>query len=312
MDVSSTVICPYQLDRGGRTMPKIGRFSSEKDSRRFTDVYDAIADRWPVPSTSVDVDTSFGSTYVRRSGTGEGLPIVVLPGIGGNSLVWGRFIEALAHDHVVYTPDVIGWAGRCKQTAPVRNSEDVARWLVEVMDGLGERRFHLAGNSAGAWLAACVAVHQPERPASLAMLEPSAAVFARPRIGLLLKFLWAGIAPTEKRMRKLNEWLQPRTVLSDEEYALALAAVKFRMAMPWDRTFTDAELGAITAPSLVLFGAETVVADPNLAAARARRHIRSVDVGFYEGVGHDLMWANPDEVIPRFLAFTDSHDPVRA
>ena len=38
-------------------MPKIGCFSSEKDSRRFTDAYDAIADRWPVPSTSVDVDT---------------------------------------------------------------------------------------------------------------------------------------------------------------------------------------------------------------------------------------------------------------
>nr|WP_143545641.1 hypothetical protein [Rhodococcus sp. 06-1059B-a] len=55
-------------------------------------------------------------------------------------------------------------------------------------------------------------------------------------------------------MRKLIEWLQPRTVLSDEEYALALAAVKF----------TDAEVGAITAPSLVLFGAGTVVADPNL------------------------------------------------
>ncbi|WP_067520667.1 alpha/beta fold hydrolase [Nocardia uniformis] len=293
-------------------MPKIGRFTSEEAKATFLRVYDGVAAKWPVPSSNIDVETSFGTTRVRRSGQGEGAPIVLLPGIGGNGQVWFRFIEELARDHVVYTPDVIGWAGRCVQTAPVRDAEDIAKWMDEVLVGLGEERVHLAGNSLGAWLAGAVAVYRSERLASLTMLEPSAATFAKPRWSLLFKFLMAGMRPTPERMRKFNRWLMPGLELTDEEFAVAMATMKFRMAMPWDRPFTDEQLAAITAPTLVLFGAETVVADPELGAARARKHIPAAETELYPGIGHDLLWANPEPVIARFLSFVDSHDQVRA
>lgn len=293
-------------------MPKIGRFTSEKAKTEFLHAYDTAAAKWPVPSTNLDVETSFGTTRVRRSGSGAGAPIVLLPGIGGNGQVWYRFIEELARDHVVYTPDVIGWAGRCVQTAPLRDAQDVATWMTEVFDELGEDRVHLAGNSLGAWLAGAVAVSRSDRLVSLTMLEPSAATFGKPRWGLLLKFLVAGMRPTPERVRTFNSWLMPGLEMTDEELAVAMAAVKFRMAMPWDRMFTDEQLAAITAPTLVLFGADTVVADPELGAARAHAHIPSVETEIQPDVGHDLLWANPGQVIPRFLGFTDSHDPVRS
>ncbi len=293
-------------------MPKIGRFTSEETKAAFMSVYDAIAAKWPVPSTNIDVETSFGTTRVRKSGTGEGAPIVLLPGIGGNGQVWWRFIENLARDHVVYTPDVMGWAGRCVQTAPLRDAEDIAKWMGEVLDGLGEDRVHLAGNSLGAWLAGAIAVYRCERLASLTLLEPSASTFAKPRWSLLFKFIMAGMRPTPERMRKLNKWLMPGYEPTDEEFAGAMAAVKFRMATPWDRTFTDAQLAAITAPTLVLFGAETVVNDLEVAVPRARNDLPSAEVEILPGVGHDLLWANPEQVIPRLLSFIDSHDPVRA
>ncbi len=293
-------------------MPKIGRFTSQKAKDEFLRAYEAVAATWPVPSTNLDVETSFGTTRVRRSGSGEGAPIVLLPGIGGNGQIWHRFIEDLSRDHVVYTPDVIGWAGRCVQTAPLRDAHDVATWLAEVFDGLGADRVHLAGNSLGAWLAGAVAVYRSDRLASLTMIEPSAATFAKPSWGLLMKFLVAGMHPTPERMRKFNKWAMPGLEMTDEEFAVAMGAVKFRMAMPWDRTFTDEQLAAITAPTLVLFGADTVVADPEAGAARAHACIRSVETVIYPGFGHDLLWADPDPVIPRFLAFADSHDQVRS
>ncbi|MFD4366633.1 alpha/beta fold hydrolase [Rhodococcus sp. NPDC058521] len=293
-------------------MPKIGRFTNEEAKTEFFRLYDTAEASWPVPSTAVDVNTSFGTTRVRKSGRGEGAPVVLLPGIGGNGLAWRRFIEALARDHVVYTPDVIGWAGRCVQTAPLHNAEDVARWMDETITGLGEDRVHLAGNSLGAWLSGATAVYRPARIASLTLIEPSAATFAKPSWGLLLKFLRAGIRPTPDRMREFNTWLMPRAELDDEEFAVAMAAVKFRMGMPWDRKFTDEQLSSIAAPSLVLFGAETVVGDPELAADRARAFIPNVETEIYPGIGHDLLWANPEVVIPRFLRFADSHDPVRS
>ncbi|WP_067657792.1 alpha/beta fold hydrolase [Nocardia harenae] len=293
-------------------MAKIGKFSSAAGEARFRAAYDAVAARWPVPSTEHEVPTSFGSTYVRKSGRGSGAPIALLPGIGGNGQVWYPFVEELARDHVVLTPDVIGWAGRCEQTAPVRDTADIARWFADTLDGLGVERVHLAGNSLGAWLAGAVAVHRSDRLASLTLLEPSAGVFARPRLGLLAKFIVSGINPTPERMRQFNRWLMPRYEMDDAGIELAGAIAKFRMAMPWDRTFTDAQLAAIAAPTLVLFGAETVVADPEFGAARAREGIARAQAEIMPGVGHDLLWANPEQVIPRFLAFVESHEQARA
>lgn len=287
-------------------MPKIGRFTSAEAKADFFRAYDTVAARWPVPSVDIDVETPFGTTRVRKSGVAEGAPIVLLPGIGGNGMVWHRFIGELSRDRVVYTPDVIGWAGRCEQTAPLRDAEDIATWLVAVLDGLGADRVHLAGNSYGAWLAGVVAVYHSERLASLTMIEPSGATFARPRVGLLVKFLMAGMRPTPERMRKLTKWLMPGLEHTDEEFAVAMATTKFRSGVPWDRPFTDEQLAAIAAPSLILYGAETIVSDPGHGAARAHACIPSVEVETYPGVGHDLLWANPDQVIPRFMKFIDS------
>ncbi|WP_043651639.1 alpha/beta fold hydrolase [Nocardia thailandica] len=293
-------------------MPKIGRFTSEKAKAEFLRAYDALGAKWPVPYTDLDVETSFGTTRVRASGSGDRPPIMLLPGIGGNGMNALPFVEALTEDRVVYSPDVIGWAGRCVQTAPVRTTEDIARWGAEVIDGLGGARVHLAGNSLGAWLAGAIAVHRSDRLASLTMFEPSASTFAKPRLGLLLKFLFAGINPTPERMRKLNSWLMPGVELSDEEFAVAIAAVKFRMAMPWDRPFTDAQLAGITAPALILFGADTVVADPQAGAARVRAHMPTAIAEIVPDIGHDLLWANPEVVIPRFLDFVEATDRIRA
>lgn len=291
-------------------MPKIGRFTSDEARADFLRIYDAWAQRWPIPSTVVDVETSFGTTWVRKSGSGEGAPVLLLPGTSGNGLVWQRFIEDFASERVVYTPDVIGWPGRCVQTAPVRDGADVAKWVVETLDGLGADRVHLAGNSLGAWMAIMVGVYHSDRLASLTMFEPGGATFAKPKWSLLLKFLAAGLRPTPERMRKLNAWLTPRAELSEDEFAMVMASLKFRTGMPWDRVLTDEELAAITAPTLVLFGADTVVNDPELGAARARQHIPSADVEVYPNIGHDLLWANREVVIPRFLEFADKHDRV--
>ncbi|WP_067835220.1 alpha/beta fold hydrolase [Nocardia lijiangensis] len=293
-------------------MPKIGRFTSDEARAVYLRAYDDLAADWPVPSAEIDVETSFGTTRVRKSGEGEGAPLVLLPGMPGNGLFWTPFVEELARDRVVYTPDVLGWPGRCEQTAPVRDSADIVQWLVEVVDGLGAERVHLAGYSDGAWLAGLVGVYHSERLASLSMLEPGGATFAKPRWSLLLKFLVAGVRPTRERMQKLTRWLTPGVVLSDREWAMVQAGFKFRLALPWSRPLTDEQLAAITAPLLVLFGGATVVNDPEIGVRRLRQFVPAAEVDVYPGVGHELLWAIPDKVIPRLLEFVGNHDEVRA
>ncbi|MFE3989610.1 alpha/beta fold hydrolase [Nocardia tengchongensis] len=307
-----TFVSSKKMITGRHTMAKIGRFKNEQAKSEYLRAYDAVAAQWPVAAADLDIETSFGTTRVRKSGTGEGAPIVMLPGMPGMGLFWMPFIEELSREHVVYVVDPLGWAGRSEQTAPLEGQDDIVRWLIEVFDGLGAERVHLAGYSGGSWLSLLVASQRSDRLASISMLEPDAASFIRPKWGLLFKFLLGGIRPTREKMAKFTQWLTPGIELTDDMWALTLAAIKFRIAMPWSRTLTDEQLAGVSAPMLVLFGAQTVVNDPQEAAARARTMIPAADIEIIPGVGHEMLWAIPETVIPRFLGFVEQHDRVQA
>lgn len=289
-------------------MPKIGRFTSDAAKATYLRAYDAIAEQWPVPSTDIDVETSFGTTRVRKSGAGEGVPLLLLPGLSGNSLFWGPFLEDLARDRVVYTPDVMGWAGRCEQTTPLRDEADIAEWVSELIIGVGADRVHLAGYSLGAWIASVVGAYHSDRLASLSLLEPAPATFATPSWKVLRKFMVAGIRPTREKMRKFTDWLSPGVQLSDQELAMLLAGFEFRQGMPWSRPLPAERFAAITAPVLALFGADTVVHDPEVAAGRLRQNVPSAEIEIYPGVGHEMLWAIPDQMISRLLRFAAEQD----
>ncbi|MFF0612827.1 alpha/beta fold hydrolase [Nocardia tengchongensis] len=297
---------------GRHTMAKIGRFKNEQAKSDYLRAYDELAAQWPVPATDLDIETSFGTTRLRKSGNGEGAPIVLLPGMPGMGLFWMPFIEEMAREHVVYTVDPMGWAGRSEQTAPLKGQDDIVRWLVEVFDGIGAERVHLAGYSGGSWLSLLFASQRSDRLASITMLEPDAASFLKPKWGLLFKFLLGGIRPTREKMEKFLEWMTPGVKLSEEMWTLTLAALKFRIAMPWSRLLPDEQLARVTAPTLVLFGETTIANDAHAAAARARECIPAADIEIIPGVGHEMLWAIPEIVIPRFLGFVEQHDQVRA
>lgn len=129
-------------------MAKIGRFKNDEAREAHRRAYDALEVLWPLPSEQFDIPTQFGSTHVRKSGTGPGMPIVLLHPFPGNGLYWHGVIEDFARDRVVYALDTIGSAGRSVQTAPVGQA-NFAVWFDEVMAGLGVERAHVVGYSQG-------------------------------------------------------------------------------------------------------------------------------------------------------------------
>jgi pimeloyl-ACP methyl ester carboxylesterase len=96
----------------------IGKFTDQKAHDRYFAAYAAILRKWPVAAEELDIETRYGSTRVRRSGTAPGTPIVLLPGIMGTSLSWYPHIAELAAQHQVYAVDTLGEAGHSIQTRP--------------------------------------------------------------------------------------------------------------------------------------------------------------------------------------------------
>ncbi|MFC6010933.1 alpha/beta fold hydrolase [Nocardia lasii] len=291
-------------------MAKIGRFKNEKAREEYLRTYRELEKGVPIPSTTVDVPTSFGSTHVRRFGAGEGLPLVLMHSLGGNSLAWNHVIEDLARDRVVYATEMIGTPGLSVQSAPI-DEAGFGAWFSEVLDGLGVDRVHLVGYSQGGWQALAIATTEQRRLASLTVIEPTGTL-TKIKWSVLWTMLKTGARPTDKNLRKMNAWLNPGVTLSDAEFAGVRAALGYIPTIGYPRMFTDERLATITMPTLGLFGSESRVIDSTVATGRLRDNLVTCDTEVFAGAGHGLFHEIPKPVTARILDFARRYEPTDA
>ncbi|BCY10441.1 alpha/beta fold hydrolase [Actinoplanes sp. L3-i22] len=238
-----------------------------------------------------------------RSGAAEGVPVVLVPGSTGNALTWYRYVETLGREHPVIALDPIGEPGEASQTRPIRDAGDVAAALEETLAGLGVERAHLVGMSYGGWAVLRHELAFPGRAASLTLLDPGG--FGR----LGAKFwIWlaagaiAGLAPGPLR-RRLSPLVR-NAVLRDENLIRLLPlAMRFRRRLPLPDTVTDAELAALTVPTLMMLGEHSALYSSIEVAARVRRVLPAARVEIVPGASHDLPAHSPDLVAERISGF---------
>ena len=118
-------------------LPPYHPFRSARAKARYLAAYDVRAARWPVPCRDAWIDTSFGRTYARVSGSDDAPPLVLLPGIGATSLMWSLVVADLSQRHRVIAVDSIFDHGRSVWSRPLRSAADYVRWLDDLFDGLG-------------------------------------------------------------------------------------------------------------------------------------------------------------------------------
>jgi pimeloyl-ACP methyl ester carboxylesterase len=152
---------------------RIGRFTGEQARERFLRAYDVAMRTWPEPRRELVVETDFGTVHVHHHGPTTGAPIVLLHGASGNSSNWYPQIATLGARHPVYAIDTIDDPGRSVAQRVVDGSVENAAWLGEVLAGLGLDDVHLVGLSYGGWLALNQAVYEPERLATVTVLDPA-------------------------------------------------------------------------------------------------------------------------------------------
>jgi pyruvate dehydrogenase E2 component (dihydrolipoamide acetyltransferase) len=105
-----------------------------------------------------------------KLGEGEGVPLVLLHGFGGDINIWVFNQEALAEGgRTVYAVDLPGHGGSTKDVG----EGDLAS-LVRVVEGfmgeMGVEKAHLFGHSMGGAVAASLALQHPEKVQSLSLI----------------------------------------------------------------------------------------------------------------------------------------------
>ncbi|WP_125778327.1 alpha/beta fold hydrolase [Antribacter gilvus] len=155
--------------------PGVGYFRTLEGRATYEAAYAAALGRLSQPTEVHDVETSFGTVRAYawvHEGEPDAIPVLLLPGRSAAVPMWADNLPHYAENRTVYAFDSLGDTGLSVQTVPMRDISESARWVEEAMAGLGIDRAHLVGHSQGGGLAASVAVHHPDRLASLTLVEP--------------------------------------------------------------------------------------------------------------------------------------------
>ncbi|MFJ3877921.1 alpha/beta fold hydrolase [Streptomyces sp. NPDC090077] len=266
----------------------------------FRTAYDETLARWPGPVEALDVPTPYGVTRVNGCGPVGAPPVVLLPGGGATSTVWGACVAAgLGRSRRVYAVDLVGEPGLSVPASgrPLRRVGDLTAWFDALLDGLcgldglGDRPVTLAGHSYGAWIAAHAAAHvaarRPGRLDRLVLLDPTQ-VFAGLRPGYVLRALPMLVRPTPARIRSFLAWEAAGAAFDPAWARVQEEAAAFPTVRPVTGPRPDlAGLGEL--PVEVLFAGRARCHDSRKVAEAARRALPGARVDVMDGVPHHAM-----------------------
>ena len=171
----------------------------------FLDNFDweaASEDSGPEPEFA---DTSLGRLRYLRQGDGDGEPVILVHGFGGDCMGWMFNQSALAEEFTTYAIDLPGHGGSEKNVGDGTVSF-LAESLAAFTEAVGIDRAHLVGHSLGGAAVAALALLRPGIAASLTLIAPAG--FGEE---INIEFIDGFIK--QKRMRKLRSVLE--TLVAD-------------------------------------------------------------------------------------------------
>ena len=230
------------------------------------------------------------SLRMGRAGQGDGAPVVLIHGYGGDLNNWLFNLEALSAKAPVIAFDLPGHGGSSKDVGD-GSLASLASSIGDALAAIGVERAHLVGHSLGAAVAARLAADRPGLAISLSLICPA----YLPGTTLSETFV-SGLVDAQraKDIKPLLELLlaDPSMVTKDmvedmvkfkrtDGVEEALSAIRDRMLDGADGRALAADLGKLPRTLVIASRADKIVGAPDEAALPD-----SVRVAWIENAGH--------------------------
>ncbi|MFN3975336.1 MAG: alpha/beta fold hydrolase [Dehalococcoidia bacterium] len=251
---------------------------------------------------------------------GQGMPVLLLHGLGASWITWERLIPLIAHRLRVLAPDLPGH-GDSDTLRPYR-LENATPWIEALLNTLEVEKVALVGNSLGGIVALCFALERPRRVSHLVLVDTAGlgreVAFALrlatlPGIGDMLE------APSQRGTRRLlqrlifsdprhitpdlvNELTRVRsrsgakeTVLEALRYGIGLRGVKAHILMLH-------RLREVSCPLLVVWGGRDAIF-PVRQVLQVREVAPGAQVVVFPASGHWPHYEEPHAFAQMLLSF---------
>lgn len=245
-------------------MSAIHFFRSDEGRDRVLSSYNDILERWPTPLDRRMIPTREGETHVISWGEENAPPLILLHGSVANAATWLAHAEIYGAAFRCHAIDMIGEPGLSAQNRQPLDSEVHARWLDDVLAGLGVKSARFVGLSLGGWLALDYANRRPDRVEALAGIAPAGIG----KQGNLLLKAWPLLFMGKRGSMKLREMVMGPGVLdaqaTDPKQASFLAFQNlimdnFRGRIVKIPQLSDEELKGLEIPVLIIAGGRDVL-----------------------------------------------------
>ena len=261
---------------------------------------------------------------VRYVDAGEGPALVFVHGLGASWQSWLENIPEFARDHRVVAMDLPGF-GYSEMPEEEISIERYAKWTFRLLDVLGIESAAVVGNSMGGFIAAEMAIREPERVQRLVVI--SAAVFwqtyrrAQPLVQIarlsdaIVARGLARVTDDVATRPRLRSWAlatagfrYPHLISKELAHEMVRSARRTDGFLPALEALADfpleEELPKISCPALIVWGAHDTLV-PVKDAKRMEDLIPDSRRVVFERTGHVAMLERPERfnrLLREFLA----------
>ena len=251
---------------------------------------------------------------------GEGTPILLLHGLGGDREVWNGQFGPLSERFHVMAPDLRGHGASPFPVGTTMDFPEQEADLAATLDRAGVKSAHVVGLSAGGFLALRWAFDHPERVRSLVLIGAASHCDAHTRA---VAERWAETLKSDGfdayLLRLLKDlfspdWMEAHMELADR-WREELKGRDMKGPELWGRAIKKfdvrARLGTLRLPTLVMQGMDDAVIDASHGRL-LRQAIPGAKLKLFANTGHMVPIEHPMETTTAIADFVGSVDEKSA
>lgn len=251
---------------------------------------------------------------------GDGPPILLLHGIGGNRTVWNTVIPLLETDFRVIAPDLRGHGRSAAPPGSTFSFEEMLGDVVHLLDARGLDSAHWVGLSGGALLALRAALDARARCRSLTMVSGAAYTDSHTRaIAERWAETYAKEGPDSFALRLLKDlyypdWIEDHLDLADE-LRQDVKDHDYRPAVRWAEAMGRFDernrIASIEVPTLIVQAMDDAIVDASHGRI-LRQTIPGAQIRILPQTGHMIPLERPQETAEAIAAHVRAAEAKRS